>query len=96
MTTATAERQPTMPSATREFTLSGDVPKKLEPGAARMKRLAARCGHALACIRHRDDPAYGRRQTTVEPILEERPLPEPLTVRKPKLDDRAIERNAWK
>ncbi|WP_310452253.1 hypothetical protein [Sulfuritalea sp.] len=93
MTTATAEHRPPMPPAAREFPRSGGVPKNLEPGAARMKRLAARCGHALACVRHRDYPARGRHLTTVEPIIEERPLPGPLAVRKPKLDDRAIAEN---
>lgn len=95
MTTAAAEHQPTMPPATKEFTLSGIVPKKLEPGAARMKRLAARHDHAMACVRYRDDPTRARHLTAAKPIIEERPLPRPLAVRKPELDDRAIERNAW-
>lgn len=81
MTTATADRRPPIPPAAREFTLGGGVLKKLEPGAAGTKRLAARFGNALICVRYRDDPARGRRLTTVELIVEERPLPGPLAVR---------------
>lgn len=80
MTTATAERRPPLPAA-REFTLGGSVLKKIAPGAAGAKRLAARFGDVLVCVRYRDDPARGRRLTTVELIVEERPLPGPLAVR---------------
>jgi hypothetical protein len=81
MITATADHRPQMPPTAREFTLSGVVLKKLAPGAAGTKRLAARFGNALVCVRYRDDPARGRRLTTVDLIVEERPLPGPLAVR---------------
>ncbi|MDZ4252513.1 MAG: hypothetical protein U1A72_08055 [Sulfuritalea sp.] len=61
MTTATADRRPPMPPAARAFTLNGVVLKKLEPGAAGTKRLAARFDNALVCVRYRDDPTRGRR-----------------------------------
>ncbi|MDP1982065.1 MAG: hypothetical protein Q8K23_05950 [Sulfuritalea sp.] len=86
MSTAPADRQPRKPPAAREFTLGGVVLKKLGPGAAGTKRLATRFGSALVCVRYRDDPARDRRLTTVELttvelIVEERPLPGPLAVR---------------
>lgn len=53
----------------------GSVLKKLAPGAPGAKRLAAHYGPALVCVRYREDPQGGRRLTTVELIVEERPLP---------------------
>lgn len=51
------------------------VTKKLAPGAAGIKRLEARFGPALVCVRYRLDPANRRRLTTVELIVDQRPLP---------------------
>lgn len=51
------------------------VLKKLAPGAAGARRLAARFGDALVCVRYREDAAGGQRLTTVELVVERRPLP---------------------
>ncbi|MDO8789902.1 MAG: hypothetical protein Q7J42_17640 [Sulfuritalea sp.] len=55
--------------------------KKLSPAAAGAKRLATRYGSSLVCVRYREDTARGRRLTTVELIVDERPLPPPVAVR---------------
>ena len=57
----------------------GVVLKKLSPAAAGAKRLTTRYGPSLVCVRYREDTARGRRLTTVELIVDERPLPPPLT-----------------
>jgi hypothetical protein len=69
------------PVATRHGGSAGGVLKKLSPAAPGAKRHAARFGDALVCVRYRDDPVRGRRLTTVELIVEERPLPAPTGVR---------------
>lgn len=61
--------------------LGGRVIKKLAPSAPGAKRLAARHGDSLICVRYRDDPATGRRLTTVELIADARPLPPPAGIR---------------
>lgn len=61
--------------------LGGRVIKKLAPSAPGAKRLAARYGDSLICVRYRDDPATGRRLTTVELIADARPLPPPAGIR---------------
>jgi hypothetical protein len=53
----------------------GNVLKKLAPGAPGTKRLSARHGYALVCVRYREDTQTGRRLTTVELVVESRPLP---------------------
>ena len=57
------------------------VLKKLSPAAPGAKRLALRYGGALVCVRYREDAARGRRLTTVELIVDERPMPPPAAVR---------------
>lgn len=59
----------------------GVVLKKLPPAAAGAKRVTARFGKALVCVCYREDAASQRRLTTVEPIVDERPLPAPVLVR---------------
>ncbi|MBI5898499.1 MAG: hypothetical protein HZB40_04680 [Rhodocyclales bacterium] len=51
------------------------VLKKLAPTAAGARRLAARFGDALVCVRYREDADGGRRLTTVELVVDTRPLP---------------------
>lgn len=51
------------------------VLKKLAPSAPGARRHAERFGGALVCVRYREDAANGRRLTTVELIVDERPLP---------------------
>lgn len=57
------------------------VLKKLSPKAAGTKRLTERYGKNLVCVRYREDLARSRRLTTVELIVDERPLPAPIAVR---------------
>ena len=57
------------------------VLKKLSPEAPGAKRLAARYGAALLCVRYREDSQSGKRLTTVELIVDQRPLPTPVSVR---------------
>lgn len=59
----------------------GIVAKKLSPAAPGAKRLALRYGGALVCARYREDGARGQRLTTVELIVDERPMPPPAAVR---------------
>lgn len=59
----------------------GVVLKKLGPDAPGAKRLAARYGEALVCVRYREDAATQRRYTTVELVVDWRPLPPPVMVR---------------
>jgi hypothetical protein len=51
------------------------VLKKLAPTAPGARRFARRYGAALVGVRYREDPANSRRLTTVEQIVEERPMP---------------------
>ena len=53
----------------------GIVLKKLAPTAPGAKRLASRYGDALVCVRYREDIAGHRRLTTVELVVDERPIP---------------------
>jgi hypothetical protein len=59
----------------------GSVIKKLAPSAAGAKRLTERYGDTLVCVRYRDDVATGMRLTTVELVVDARPLPAPAGVR---------------
>lgn len=59
----------------------GNVIKKLAPSAAGAKRLTERYGDSLICVRYRDDAATGMRLTTVELVVDARPLPAPTGVR---------------
>lgn len=49
------------------------VVKKLASGAAGTRRLLARYGDALVCVRYRQDATSNRRYTTVELVVDERP-----------------------
>lgn len=68
-------------SAGNDTSSGGIVLKKLSPAAAGAKRLATRFGQSLVCVRYREDTVRGRRFTTVELIIDERPLPPPAAVR---------------
>lgn len=57
------------------------VLKKLSPTTPGAKRFATRYGQTLVCVRYREDPQGKRRLTTVELIVDERPLPVPAGVR---------------
>ncbi len=57
------------------------VIKKLSPATPGAKRYANRYGNALVCVRYRDDPVSQRRLTTIELVVEERPLPPPVGIR---------------
>lgn len=58
------------------------IVKKLNPDQKGALRLAERFGDRLVCVRYRTDPESGRRFTTVEIVVEERPsiAPEPASV----------------
>lgn len=81
MTINESVRRRTALPAGAEASSGGIVLKKLSPRAAGSKRLATRFGKALVCVRYREDAAQGRRLTTVELIVDERPLPPPAAVR---------------
>jgi hypothetical protein len=61
--------------ASRPDAAGSVVLKKLAPSAPGARRHAERFGDALVCVRYREDAANGRRLTTVELIVDERPLP---------------------
>lgn len=48
------------------------IVKKLQPDRKGTRRLSARFGDRLVCVRYRTDPESGRRFTTVEIVVEER------------------------
>jgi hypothetical protein len=79
-TNQTLRRQSPLPAANATSS-GGVVLKKLSPVAAGAKRMATRYGPSLICVRYREDAARGRRLTTVELIVDERPLPPPVAVR---------------
>lgn len=76
----TIHRQMALPAG-NDAPAGGVVLKKLSPAAAGAKRLATRYGQSLVCVRYREDAGRGRRLTTVELIVDERPLPPSLAVR---------------
>ena len=51
-----------------------EVIKTLRPGDSGTKRLSARYGDRLICVRYRKDEALNRRYTTVELIVDEGPI----------------------
>ena len=51
-----------------------EVRQTLRPGEAGTRKLAARFGDKLVCIRYRVDAARGMRYTTVELIVDQAPL----------------------
>lgn len=51
-----------------------EVRQTLKPGESGTRKLAARFGDKLVCIRYRVDAARQRRYTTVELIVDEAPL----------------------
>ncbi len=51
-----------------------EVRQTLKPGEAGTRRLAARFGDKLVCMRYRVDAARGVRYTTVELIVDQAPL----------------------
>jgi hypothetical protein len=57
------------------------VLKKIPRAAPGAKRLAERYGDALLCVRYREDRQSGQRLTTVELIVDQRPLPPLASVR---------------
>jgi hypothetical protein len=57
------------------------VLKKPSPTTPGAKCFATRYGQTLICARYREDPQGKRRLTTVELIVDERPLPVPAGVR---------------
>lgn len=67
---------PSLPSPARQRQPNESVVlKKLPPSAPGAKRLAARYGAALLCVRYREDSQTGQRLTTVELIVDQRPQP---------------------
>ncbi|MBI4989193.1 MAG: hypothetical protein HZC23_10270 [Rhodocyclales bacterium] len=64
-------RTPAAPSDTTAQRRSLIV-KKLHPNQKGTRRLSARFGDHLVCVRYRTDPDSGRRFTTVEIVVEER------------------------
>lgn len=59
------------PRATTDF---GQVKKKLAPGDNGTKRHPQRHGDRLVCVRYRVDAERGVQYTTVEVVVDERPL----------------------
>jgi hypothetical protein len=55
------------------------VIKKLNPGAPGTQRYLRQYQARLVCVRYRHDPAKHCRYTTVELIVDEKPLPVPRT-----------------
>ena len=53
------------------------IKKSLRPGQNGTKKLAAQYGDRLVCVRYREDSEHKRRITTVELIVDERPLRTP-------------------
>lgn len=51
-----------------------DVIKTLKPGDCGTKKLAARYGDRLVCVRYRKDEEKKRRYTTIELIVDEGPI----------------------
>ncbi len=80
VTNQAVRRQTPMPTG-KDTPPGGVVLKKLSPVAAGAKRMATRYGPALVCVRYREDAARGRRLTTVDLIVDERPLPPPVAIR---------------
>jgi hypothetical protein len=74
VTNQTTRRQTPLPTG-KDTSSGGIVLKKLLPVAAGAKRMATRYGPSLVCVRYREDAARGRRLTTVELIVDERPPP---------------------
>lgn len=55
--------------------IGGRVTRTVRPGQDGVQGLTFKYGAALVCVRYRDDPARGRRYTTVELIVAERIAP---------------------
>ena len=66
--------QPPTPGRSGQGAAEAAVIKKLASGAAGTRRLLARYGAALVCVRYREDAAINRRYTTVELVVDERPV----------------------
>ncbi|HEX5802247.1 MAG TPA: hypothetical protein VFY24_04440 [Azospira sp.] len=66
---------PTVASMGDSGLLQSTTVKRLKPGAPGTKRLLERYGSALVCVRYRLDGESGRRFTTIEIAVEERPAP---------------------
>ncbi len=67
--------------STSSLSAESVVLKKLSPKTPGAKRYASQYGETLVCVRYREDPHGKRRLTTVELIVDERPLPVPAGVR---------------
>jgi hypothetical protein len=65
--------QPPTPGRSGQGAAEAAVIKKPSSGAAGTRRLLARYGAALVCVRYREDAARNRRYTTVELLVDERP-----------------------
>lgn len=61
----------------RDLAPGSVVLKKLAPDAPGAKRFANRYGDALVCVRYREDEAGRRRLTTIELVVDQRPMPPP-------------------
>ena len=71
----------TATDSTSSLSAESVVLKKLSPKTPGAKRYASQYGETLVCVRYREDPHGKRRLTTVELIVDERPLPVPAGVR---------------
>lgn len=62
------------PKKDREAPSLTRVLKKLPPGAPGTRKLAERFGESLLCVRYRENPASRQVLTTVELVIDSRPL----------------------
>ncbi len=75
MTIAAPPQRRTAANRRTSMPTGGAVIKKLAPAAPGAKRLTERFGDALDCVRYREEAETGKRLTTVELIVAERPMP---------------------
>ncbi len=54
------------------------VARKIDAGRPGTKRYQRQFGDALVCVRYRHDPITAKRYTTVEIVVDERQLPNPV------------------
>jgi hypothetical protein len=55
------------------------ISKKLAPGQPGTKRYLRQFGDALVCVRYRTDTKTAKRYTTVEIVVDEKRLPQPVS-----------------
>ncbi|WP_374673694.1 hypothetical protein [Ideonella sp.] len=71
------------------------VTKRIKPGRPGTKGALQQHGDALVCVRYRDDRERGHRYTTVELVIDQRPIrPQPLVRVHIAFDDAATRRAA--